>query len=111
MSRHVAEQYRECPFVTRNTWAVFKVGARWRVLRPSRAWACHENDACAGDFATHAEALKWATDPTVRAAWLDRPASKFRPTGIDRAEWIEGLTAVCRVDQGYNLFGEVRDAA
>ncbi|WP_133690279.1 hypothetical protein [Mycobacterium sp. BK086] len=113
MSRHVAEQDRECPFVTRNTWAVFKVGALWRVLRPSRAWACHEQDACAGDFPSHAEALRWATDPAVREAWLDRPDSKFHPTGIDRDIWIEGLNAQCVADQprGFSLFGPVKDAA
>lgn len=86
---------RECPLGWRHTWAVFKVGALWRVLRPSRSWACHEIDAWAGDFGTHTEALAFATDPAVRVAVLDRAEISNKPAGLDRDIWIEGLTAEC----------------
>jgi hypothetical protein len=87
-------QPRVCPFPHRGTWAVYKAGALWRVLAPARVMAAHQADAWMGDFATHADALRWATDPVVREAWLDRPdATGF--TAADRILWMEGMLLRC----------------
>ncbi len=84
------------PFPIRGTWAVYKGGSMWRVIAPARAFAAHEADAWVGDFATHAEALAWATNPTVREAWLglDRPGARCFDAA-NRMLWIEGMLSHC----------------
>lgn len=110
MSVYVAPSPRGCPFApNRHTWAVYKVGVLWRVLRPSRVWACHESDSWVGDFASHETALRFATDPRVREAFADSRALE----GLKRFAVIEGYAADCNAHLPYvvNLFGAVRDAA
>jgi hypothetical protein len=95
VSRYFAPLPRACPFPQRAAWAVYKAGCLWRVQRPARAWACHEVDAWSGDFATHAEALAWATSPAVRWAWLVDPDNRFKPDEAESIAWVEGFTAEC----------------
>jgi hypothetical protein len=85
---------RSCPFPLRPTWAVYQAGSMWRVLAPARALAVHEADAWVGDFATHAEALTWVTDPAAREAWLERPEVRSFDAS-DRILFVEGMLTHC----------------
>lgn len=98
-----------CPFPLRATWAVYKVGTLWRVMAPVRVIAAHPADAWGGDFATHAEALAWATDVKVREVWMGGLVARSFSES-DRILWLEGMLPRCTLLR-HQLFDGQKAAA